>query len=58
MEGRLDALIGNVVFPDEAQDRRIERCDMSFPIGERAFAFFGLLVCDFRESPVASVNVV
>ena len=51
VERRLDALVGDVVLPDEAEDRRVERCDVPFPIGERALAVLGPFVGNFGEAP-------
>ena len=51
VERGLDPIIRNVVFADEAEDRRVERRDVTLPIRKGALAILGLLVGDLGEGP-------
>ena len=45
------AIIGDVVFPDQAQDRGVEGSNVTFPSLERLLAVFGLLPRDLGKYP-------
>ena len=51
VERGLDSIVRDVVFADEAEDRRVEGRDVTLPVREGALAIFGLFVSDLGKSP-------